>query len=248
MSELTILIPAHNEAARIGKTLDRLRRQLLDTNIIVVTNACQDDTARIAREHGATIVYDIEKPGKWRAIYAGLVLVPIKTRLVFLCDADLSFDFEGQFFSRFIGGHYFWDDLFIGSRQMVEAVRYNEPITRHIMGRVFNLCTQALIPETRGITDTQCGFKLFTGDMIPFMIELGQETGYCGDIEFIMLARLLGFRVKQIPITWYSEPGSKVRPWQDSRQMFIDLLRIRRRRSELLGVIENNGLHNNLSY
>jgi hypothetical protein len=117
-------------------------------------------------------------------------------------------------------------DIVIASREAPGAARIGEPAYRHWIGRAFNRLVRTLaIPE---IQDTQCGFKCFRGTVAEELFGVQQMEGWTFDVEVLYIGLRRGYRVVELPIPWYYEPGSRVRVVRDSFVMFADLFRIRR--------------------
>jgi dolichyl-phosphate beta-glucosyltransferase len=117
-------------------------------------------------------------------------------------------------------------DVAIGSRRLPDSrIGVPQPLSRRIMGGLFSWCARTLLVP--GIRDTQCGFKLFTADATRrlFARQRIEEFGF--DVELLWLARRLGLRVAEVPVTWHDDPRSTVRPLADATRMLRDLARIR---------------------
>jgi hypothetical protein len=99
-----------------------------------------------------------------------------------------------------------------------------EPSSRHVIGRVFNWMVKLLV--LRGIDDTQCGFKLFSGRAAQTLFPLQQLDGFGFDVEILFLARRAGLVIREIPVTWVYGRESKVNLVSGARG-FLDLLAIR---------------------
>ena len=93
------------------------------------------------------------------------------------------------------------------------------------MGRIYNMVVQLLI--VRGFIDTQCGFKLMTGKVAHEVTQYQRITSFSFDVELILIARRLGYRVKDVPVKWINSPASRVHPIRDSFYMLLDLFRIK---------------------
>jgi dolichyl-phosphate beta-glucosyltransferase len=227
---LSVIIPAHNEEHRLPptlKTLDAfLDRQPYESEVLVVENGSQDLTAvvteafaadhprvRLLREHGR---------GKGLAVRRGMLQAAGKLR--FLCDADLSMPIEEL--SKFLPPRLADYDLAIGSREAPGARRFNEPVYRHIQGRVFSeLVKRLALP---GYEDTQCGFKCFRAEAATDLFAVQTFTGWSFDVEVLFIALQRGYRVVEVPIDWYYNSETKVRPLADPLRMLLDILTIRR--------------------
>ena len=185
---LSIVVPAFNEAARLGATLTDLqaflRRQPWDWEVRVVDDGSADDTCTVAERAAADeprIVLQREPHrGKGGAVKAGLLAGRAQYR--FICDADLSMP-VGEL-PRFLPPVRTDFDIAIGSREGHEARRIGEPIARHLAGRVFNLGVQRLMVP--GINDTQCGFKMFTARAVEAIFPLVRVDGWAFDIEVLL--------------------------------------------------------------
>ena len=227
---LSIIIPAHNEANRLPKTLDQiiafLDSQDYDSEIIVVENASTDDTHAIAigyseRFPGKVNVLKEELPGKGRAVLSGMLNAKGKYR--FFADADLSMPPEE--IAKFIPPHIDVP-IAIASREAPGAVRFNEPFYRHFTGRVFNTLIRTLVLP--GLHDTQCGFKMFREDAVQEIFPLQTMMGWSFDVELLYIASRKNYPILEIAIPWYFNPESKVNIIRDSTRMFSDLLQIRK--------------------
>jgi hypothetical protein len=117
-------------------------------------------------------------------------------------------------------------DVAIASREAKGAVRYGEPVYRHLIGRIFNSMVRWL--ALPGLQDTQCGFKCFRREVATDVFSRQTFTGMSFDAEVLFIARQRGWRIVEIPIPWYFNPDSRVRLVDDSLRMAIDLLTIRR--------------------
>ncbi len=238
-ASLSIVIPAFNESARIGRTLQELRTWLSASasveswEIRVVDDGSADDTATIveqaAREDARVVLQREPHRGKGGAVRAGLLAA--RGELRFLCDADLSMP-VGEL-SRFLAVVPADCDIAIGSREGAGAVRVGEPVYRHVMGRAFNALVQTILLP--GINDTQCGFKLLTAQAVDAIFPALTIDGWAFDLELMFIARQQGWRVREIPIEWHYRDRSQVSPLADSWRMTRDLFRIRLNGARRLG-------------
>jgi dolichyl-phosphate beta-glucosyltransferase len=227
---LSIIIPAHNEEHRLPATLEQLQRflqaQAYAAEVLIVENGSQDRTLEIARSfaagHPQFRVLSETAPGKGLAVRRGMLEARGEYR--FMCDADLSMPVEeiNRFFPPVLTGF----DIAIASREAPGAVRYNEPLYRHMGGRGVNTLIRIL--ALPGLQDTQCGFKCFRGEAAVDLFGCQTLTGWSFDIELLFIARRRGYRVAEIPIPWYFNPDSKLNAVQDAVRMVIDILKIHR--------------------
>jgi glycosyltransferase involved in cell wall biosynthesis len=227
---LSLIVPAHNEQARLPVSLpkihDFLTAQPYTWEIVVVDSGSLDGTAEVvndfaARWSGLRLVR-VDRPGKGLAVRTGMLAARGDYR--FICDADLSMPI-GEV-PRFLPPQLRDVDIAIASREVAGAARHDEPAYRHLIGRAFNLLVRRLtIPE---IQDTQCGFKCFRRAVAEDLFWVQRLDGWTFDVEVLYVALRRGYRITEVPIPWYYEPGSRVRVLRDSLTMFTDLFRIRR--------------------
>jgi dolichyl-phosphate beta-glucosyltransferase len=119
-------------------------------------------------------------------------------------------------------------DVVIGSRaaERRTLVKKHQPWYREAMGRFYNILVQLFV--FRGIRDTQCGFKGFSGDAATLLFSKLRVQGFSFDVEILYLARRYGYRIREIAVEWYNDERSTVGALTDSAKMFWELLRIRK--------------------
>jgi glycosyltransferase involved in cell wall biosynthesis len=227
---LSIVIPAYNEEARLGGTLNELCTYLSRSpwpwEVRVIDDGSVDRTAAVAADvakSDSRIVLQREQHrGKGAAVKAGMLAAAGEYR--FLCDADLSMPVSElpRFLPPLATG-----DVVIGSREGLGARRVGEPAIRHFAGRAFNHVVQRL--AVAGIEDTQCGFKMFTARAAQVIFPLVTVDGWAFDIEVLSIARARGLTVVPVPIEWHYRRESQLDLVRDGVRMFRDVLRIRGR-------------------
>ena len=227
---LSIVIPAYNEEARLPDSLRAIinfvQTKSFEVEVVVVDNNSTDRTGAIIEEYAAR--YDFVRglvertQGKGAAVRRGMLSA--KGQYRFICDADLSMPIAE--IDKFLPPAVEDFDVAIASREIAGAVRYNEPWYRHVMGRVFNTIVRLLaIP---GLQDTQCGFKMFRGEVAEVLFPLQTMNGWSFDVEILYAARCWDFRIVEIPINWYYKENTRIHPIRDSIDMFVEVLKIRR--------------------
>jgi len=116
-------------------------------------------------------------------------------------------------------------DVAIASREAPGARRIGEPHYRHLMGRVFNFIVRTLaIPR---IQDTQCGFKAFRREVARDIFSVQTIDGWGFDVEVLFVALKRGYKLVEVPITWYYMPQSRINPIRASIEMLGEVLRVR---------------------
>ncbi len=227
---LSIVLPAHNEEGRLPATLDELdafiAQQPYACEVVVVENGSHDRTLELAQNLAAQRPYlrviHEERRGKGLAVKTGMLAARGTYRI--FCDVDFSMPVPE--INRFIPPMLPDSQVAIGSREAPGSVRYHEPYLRHLSGRVFNTLVRWIAMP--GIQDTQCGFKCFRGDIAEEVFPLQTINGWTFDVEVLFIARQRGYRITEVGIPWYFNPGSKVRLLRDSWYMLLDLIQIRR--------------------
>jgi dolichyl-phosphate beta-glucosyltransferase len=228
---LSIVIPAYNEALRIGKTLDNVGDYVKGSGysyeIIVVDDGSIDATAKVVRKavarHPSIVLYqnDVNK-GKGYSVKQGVL--SSRGHFVLMSDADLSTPIEeiGKLFKELEEGY----DIAIGSRSVSGSeILKRQAWYRQFMGKTFNKIVQAV--AVSGFRDTQCGFKLFTGDAARMVFARQRIEGFAFDVEVLYLAKKMGLRIREVPVVWVNSPDSRVSIFRDSLRMLRDILKIR---------------------
>jgi len=222
---LSVVIPAFNEARRLGATLARLRRHLeaRSHEILVVDDGSTDGTAEVARAAGDDVRVLRHEPnrGKGYAVRRGMQAATGEVRL--MTDADLSTPIEELAKLEAALDRGF--DVAIGSRAVAGArIEVHQPAYREAMGRAFNVLVQALLLP--GLADTQCGFKLFSARAADAAFGACRLDGFSFDVEALYVARRRGLRIAEVPVVWRNDAATRVSLGGGSAA-FLDLLRIR---------------------
>ena len=237
-TDVSIVIPAYNEAARISQCLatvvDFVRSRPYSAEIIVVDDGSDDATHALACEAAAGLpevsVRQIAHSGKASAVLDGLNHAT--GRYAGFIDADLATPMETLDTSlcALRDGY----GVAIASREGAGARRLGEPFHRHVMGRVFNGLVRLL--AVPGIDDTQCGFKFFSGELLAEILPrcrlyssyapVSRPRVTAFDVELLAIARRRGASIKIIPVAWVYGTSSKVNPVLDTLQNVADVLRV----------------------
>jgi len=105
-------------------------------------------------------------------------------------------------------------------------IKEHQPFYREFMGKIFNKFVQLLL--VRGIKDTQCGFKGFTGKAAELVFNQAKIDRFSFDVEILFLAKKENLKIEQVAVEWYNDERSRVNPFKDSINMFYELLKIRK--------------------
>ncbi len=230
---LSLVIPTYNEADRLPSALARIRAflgaqgWLATTEIIIADDGSSDGTGALATRAGHDwphlVTLLLPHAGKGAAVRQGMLTA--RGDFVCFCDVDLSMPIEQ--IVRFLPPLAPEAEIVIASREAPGARRYGEPGYRHVMGRVFNALVRLWV--IRGIADTQCGFKRFTRTAARDLCARQRLPGFSFDVELLALARARGYCIAEIPIDWYHERHSRVRPLRDTIMMVRDIWQVRQR-------------------
>ena len=231
---ISVVIPAFNEAVRIGDTLATsiayLEKVSPGSELIVINDGSTDSTGEVIRKVAAVpssvairLLENFPNRGKGAAVRSGL-LSATKPIAVFF-DADLStpIDELPKIVEPIARGEV---DIAFGSRALNRKLIGNrQPWRREQGGRVFNL----LVRVATGLPfwDTQCGFKAFRMEACRPIIEAAKIIGFGFDVELLLLAQRAGLRLREIPVRWNHHEGSKVRFVHDSVRMLREVLSLR---------------------
>src|SRR3989344_1143093 len=230
---ISIIIPAFNEADRVGNSLEKLAK-FLDARsegfeIIVVDDASTDNTKTVAESFkdkiGNLWVLRLEESpyaGKGLAVNKGVLAA--KGNIVLFTDADFSTPIEeiDKLLEKINSGF----DIAIGSRAADRStVKKKQNILRELMGKTFNILVRTL--TVKGIFDTQCGFKAFKMSSVRQLFENQKIFDFGFDVELLFVGQRQGLKIAEVPVLWFNDPRSTVHPIKYSYRMFIDLLKIR---------------------
>lgn len=228
---LSVVIPAYNEEQRLGRSLpviiDHLKKQDYTWEILVIDDGSRDKTSEVALsfdEPRVRVHKNTPNRGKGYSIRRGMLEARGLWRL--FSDADLSTPIgELDKFWAYTDDGY---DVVIGSRALPESdLEVRQPKSRELAGRIFNTAVQTFL--VRGLLDTQCGFKLFSADAANAVFPRQTLHGFAFDVEILMLAQKLGFKIKEAPVRWVNDEGSKVSTLSGIKG-FVDLARLGCRR------------------
>lgn len=233
--ELSIVIPAYNEAGRIEPSLERVRTwlasQAASAEVLVVDDGSRDATPRIVereipvyRDSGIELrlLGDGRNHGKGASVRTGMLAA--KGRVALFSDADLSAPIEEapKLVDPILAGEV---AIAIGSRGLDKSmIGVHQPAGRELAGRVFNMVMRA----TTGLPfkDTQCGFKAFRRDASQAVFSRVRIERFGFDVEALYIAHKLGYTIREVPVVWNNVEGSKV-SFASGINGFADIARVR---------------------
>ncbi len=229
--ELSVVIPAYNEAEGIQAALEQVsayfRSRAIAGEIVVVDDGSTDGTAGLAGQPSVPaavrVLVNEENRGKGYSVRRGILSA--RGRYVGFTDADMAtpIDQLDKVRQALESGA----EVVIGSRALPDSqIARHQPWWRERAGRLFgSFVRTVLLP---GIADSQCGFKFFSAAAAQAIFTRQRLTGWAFDVELLYIARRLGYNIVQVPVRWIDEPHSRVRMLCDGPRMLVDVLRIRR--------------------
>jgi glycosyltransferase involved in cell wall biosynthesis len=228
---LSIVVPAYNEQAVIGRFIESVRSDVAregSWEAIIVDDGSVDGTARIVREavRADERIRLVEAPhrGKGAAVREGFRAA--RGEWVLMADADLSMPWDNL--SRFLdlirAAEDKRPDIIIGSREAPGAQRTGEAWSRRVSGRIFNALVRLF--AVPGIRDSQCGYKMLSAEAVAALTPHLTLDGFAFDVELLYLARLAGFRIREVGITCRCRQDSRVRV-RAGMASVVDVLRVR---------------------
>ncbi len=234
MSEpfLSVVIPAYNEAARIGSSLERVRdffaTKRFSTELIVVDDGSTDEMPALLEKvsagwPGMRVLRNEPNRGKGYSVRRGAL--EAQGQYVLFTDADLSAPIEeaDKLLHTLESSRA---DAAVGSRALNrKLIGVRQPAIREWSGRAFNILVRAVTGLP--IRDTQCGLKLFRRKTTRRAFELQRAVGFGFDPELLFLIRQSGGRIVEVPVRWNDNRATKVRLLRDSVRMFRELVELR---------------------
>ncbi|MES2856466.1 MAG: dolichyl-phosphate beta-glucosyltransferase [Bdellovibrionota bacterium] len=231
---LSLVIPAYNEERRLPTSLGDIKAFFtkipLPLEVLVMIEKSTDRTLELAKStvsgDSRFVINDNEvQRGKGYAVKLGMVRA--QGDYVFFMDADLSTPLSEIF--KFVA-HFESNpqtDVIIGNRADAKSqIVKQQSWFRRNLGRGFNRFVQVF--GVQGIKDTQCGFKAFRNRAAREIFSRQTLNGFAFDVEVLMLAQTLGYKIDVLPVRWINSDDSKVRVLIDPLKMLWDLIRIRR--------------------
>ena len=225
---LSIIIPAYNEEKRLPEALDRtlkyLKNRKIKNEIIIVADKSKDETLDVVQKYtkkfkNVCYIYNPKKQGKGYAVRKGILAS--KGSLVLFIDADTSTPITEL--DKFLPKIKTYD-IVIGSREHKDSDVKKKLISRVVLGNMGNILLRIFL--IKRIRDTQCGFKLFKGNIARELFSISRIKGFGFDFEIIFLAQKKRYEIKEMPVNWVYCEGTKV-TWQSHFKTLSELFEIR---------------------
>ena len=234
VASMSLIIPAYNEAERLPPYLASVRQHLDKRypgayEVIVVDDGSRDDLSNVLAPLAAdwpelALMRHATNRGKGAAVRTGILAA--RGELLLFADADGATPIaeEIQLSDAVEAGA----DLAVGSRRAAGGdVTRTRKWPRSMLGRLFACSARWWLDIS--VRDTQCGFKMFRRDAGRRLFALVRESGYLFDLELLVLADRLGYRVAEVPVSWFEMPGGHLSLMRESGKILLGLCRLRRR-------------------
>jgi dolichyl-phosphate beta-glucosyltransferase len=224
--ELTLIIPAFNEEQRLPATLAQLASFLdgwgIDYRVLVVDDGSSDGTAVLTDHWGPrfSILRLAHNGGKGRAVR--IAMLSATGRVLAFTDADLPFELAAlrRGYQRIRGGQC---QVVFGARDMEGSdQRVRCRLSRRIATRMFRAVVKRVVPC--GVTDTQCGLKLFSRRASREIFSRATIDGFAFDTEVVMLTQRLGLPWERIPVVLINDYASTLSLRRNALPMLLDVL------------------------
>lgn len=236
MIELSIIIPALNEAAKIRHDIETAALFLAGTvkkgEIIIVDDGSMDDTADTARNTITSESVDLivikqdSNYGKGQAIKTGILRS--HGEVVMFADSGTCVPYSDALpiIDRIRRGEV---DVAVGSRRLKASVIHrDQPYFRRILSRLFHMAAVLIAGLPRRIKDSQCGFKIYDGEKARVLFSECKSKGFLFDVEILIRAHNKGLRIQEFPIHWTCDLDSRLRPGADALGVFRELVSLRK--------------------
>ena len=235
--DLTIVVPAYNEMARLPKTLDGLdawaAAQPFSVEILVVDDGSRDATAAAAAAHGCGcgVIRLTHNGGKGAAVRTGMLQA--SGRVIGFTDADLPYRLDAveRAYETIASGAA---DVVYGGRDLAtSAMTVRRTAARSFASRCFRAIAGRLVSGS--VTDTQCGLKLFERGAAREIFSRVHTDGFAFDAEAILVAERLALRASRVPVVLVNEAGSTVSLRRHAASMLRDVVKARLRHARQAG-------------
>jgi dolichyl-phosphate beta-glucosyltransferase len=236
--KLSIIIPVYEERSKVGGDIlaaeEFLVKQQMSGEIIVVDDGSEDGTGQMAREAAdglaeRSVLKVIENPrhrGKGFAVRTGILAS--SGEFVMFADSGccVPYDYALRGIEMLERGEC---DLAHASRKIVGTdVLRDQGVYRHLCSQAFHWFVVLVMGIPRELTDTQCGFKLYRGDIGRELYQECVTDGFMFDIEIVLRALGKGCRIREFAIEWTCDRDSRLRPSRTLWHVLAELWRIRR--------------------
>ena len=238
--DISIVIPVLNESKKIGADIEAaslfLESNHLTGEIIVVDDGSDDGTSEAAKnvttptEIGLEVIRYDEHHGKGHAVRAGIGKTSAKYVMFTDCGGCVPYRYVLDGLKLLKSGAC---DIAHGSRKLAESkIQKPQSWYRRICASVFQWVIHRSMRISCELTDTQCGFKIYQGDVARNLYAQSVTNGFMFDLEIIMRAEKQGYRIKEFPIEWTCDRDSRLSPARSLWHVLRELITIKRMASK----------------
>ena len=233
--EISIVIPAFNEAGKIGRDVEAastfLRENGFGGEVIIVDDGSSDDTAGEARRTGVAppirkiVLRQESNSGKGAAIRRGIL--ESRGEVVLYADSGTCVPYANALpvIKKISAGGL---DVGLASRRLKGTViRRDQPLRRRVISRLFHRAAVLVAGLPRWITDSQCGFKVYQGKAARELFAGLSTPGFLFELEFILKALRRGYRLEEFPVEWTCDLDSRLKPGSQAGRVLKELFRVR---------------------
>ncbi len=233
---ISVIIPAYNEAQRLPSFLGSVRSYLAARypdrhEVVIVDDGSRDNLPDVLGDltedwPGLRVIRHAENQGKGAAVRTGMLAARGERLLFADADGATPIDQEAKLAEAIRTGA----DVAIGSRLAADSgVTRRRTWRRALIGRLFAVVARRWLHLS--VRDTQCGFKMFRREVGRKLFSTCEETGYLFDLELLISAEHLGYRIAEVPVNWADVAGGHLKPAHQFRAILAALWRLRRRGS-----------------
>ena len=227
--EISVVIPAFNEEKKLELSLQKiiqyLEKNFENYEILVIDDGSKDNTPEIIQKYKEKKVRMIQNPknmGKGFSVKLGMINTKYDPLL--FTDADLATPIEET--EKFLAAINEGYNVIIASRNLENSkIEVEQPKYRQVLGKGFPFIVKTFL--IADFKDTQCGFKMFTKEAAKKIFPRQTIQGWAFDVEIIFIAQELGYKIKELPVTWVDKGDSKLSPIKDSFKMFNEIIKIK---------------------
>jgi dolichyl-phosphate beta-glucosyltransferase len=237
--DLSIVIPAFNESEKIGSDIEAaavfLRANNLKGEIVVVDDGSTDGTSETARSTEPSLAEGTSlrvirceaQKGKGCAVRTGMK--ETQGEYVMFADSGCCVPYGNALLGLEMlkSGDC---DIAHGSRKLIKSdVKKAQPRHRRICAKLFRWALKRLLTLPAGLSDTQCGFKVYQGETARQLYGQCFSDGFMFDIEVILRAQRGGYRIKEFPVEWVCDVDSRLSVVRTGLPVLRELITIKRR-------------------